>query len=100
MNIGYYEPHADINPALLKELLLELSVSPETGTRLGVPEAQLEKWLRELAAHLSDWPCLAGASKHPEEAGWSSSYENGRLLSAGEISFLLHGLDTAHASTI
>lgn len=97
MDRGYYEPNADINPALLRELLLGISVSPDIGMRLGVPVDQLEQWLRDLADRVDDRPRFMGESGCRERAGWMLPRQGGGLLSAGEISFLLEGFDEAHA---
>lgn len=93
MKTGYYEPKPDIKPALLRELLLGLSVSPEIGARLGVPVEQLEQWLRDLAGHVNGRSCPMRVTKYPKRAGRARQRPNGRVLSAGEISFLLNGFD-------
>lgn len=47
----------DCIPALLRALLLEVSVSPETGLRFGLPAEALEQWLHRIADHLASCAC-------------------------------------------
>ncbi|CAK7010840.1 MAG: hypothetical protein DELT_02077 [Desulfovibrio sp.] len=87
MTIDYYEPNDDFNPGLVSELLLEISVAPETGARLGVPAAQLEVWLCELAGRLNDGAYAACPVPSRKYADCGR-----RVLSLEEVCFLLEGV--------
>ena len=89
---------APFNAPAIKKLLLDIRVSDETGELLGVPPAQLEEWLRQLAVHLED-ACAAHledacAALLPQEV--DSSRPCG-LLSPVEIHFLLDGYGSSLA---
>jgi len=72
---------APFNAPAVKKLLLDIRVSDETGELLGVPPAQLEEWLRQLAVHLEEAPPAQDAD-FPRPCG---------RLSPVEIHFLLDG---------
>lgn len=79
MRRHHYESGPAFNPEAVQKLLLGLTVSAETGDRLGVPAFRLQQWVRELAERLGD--AAPAPRARPEDCG--------RLLSAGEIRFLL-----------
>ena len=78
-------PSVAFNASAVKKLLLGIRVSDETGELLGVPPAQLEKWVRQLAVQLED-----GSSVTPTRRGVPMRPCGGRL-SAEEIHVLLDG---------
>ena len=92
MKTQYNEHNTGFNPVVVKDLLLGMTVSPETGARLGVPAARLEAWLRELAESLDDKRRPAPPARHPARRD-----DNAWKLSAGELNFLLGDFESTDA---
>lgn len=80
--------NAAFNVAVVRDFLLGLTVPPEAETRFGVPSAQLQRWIQELAANLGEerFPGL----DHRKPAYTDPVKRHGKL-SDGELHFLLDG---------
>ena len=91
MRPNHYDRNSGFNPAVVRDLLLGLTISPEIEARLRVPAARLEQWVRELADRLEERYSLESAGRSPAEAGVSAPCAKSAKLSAGEIRFLLEG---------
>lgn len=84
---------AAFNVAVVRDFLLGLTVPPEAGARFGVPPAQLQQWIQELAANLGE-EC-SSEFDHKQSAYTGPMKQHGKL-SDGELHFLLDGGSGMH----
>ena len=87
MKTYHCEHNYGFNPEVVRNLLLDISITSETGDRFGVPAARLERWLQELAHRLDVEHRTTARTRLPIAL-------NSRRLNAGEIHTLLDGFET------